>query len=281
MQVRAPAKINLNLRVLTRNEATGFHDIETWMTPVTLADELQIDLTDAPGVRLSCSDPVLDAGPGNLAWRAADLFFRESTQPGGTNIHLQKNIPHGAGLGGGSSDAAAVLVALNKLTGGPLDPDALELLAARLGSDVPFFIRGIPSIARGRGEILSPSPLPRPLDLLLLKPPFGVETAWAYRQWSAGERCPSDWTASQKVDAIEICNDLESPVFAKHLLLPTMKAWLREQSLVTAAAMSGSGSCIFAVLKDLGGADALAASAKAEFGAELWTAACRTAPSLG
>jgi 4-diphosphocytidyl-2-C-methyl-D-erythritol kinase len=276
MQVRAPAKINLNLRVLGRNEATGFHDLETWMVPVSLADDLEIHLTDAPGIRLACSDPTLDAGPGNLAWRAADLLLRETAHPGGAEIRLEKCIPHGAGLGGGSSDAAAVLVALNKLSGDPLDTGALEALAARLGSDIPFFIRGLPAMARGRGEVLSPAPLPRPLDLLLLQPPFGIETAWAYRQWSAVERCPASWTAPQLADGLEIFNDLESPVFAKHLLLPAMKAWLLEHSLVAAAAMSGSGSCLFAILHDPRGADALAASVRAEFGETLWTAACRT-----
>lgn len=277
MQVRAPAKINLNLRVLGRNEATGFHNIETWMTPVSLADELEIRLSATPGLRLTCSDATLDAGPGNLAWRAADLFLRESGHGRGVDMHLRKNIPHGAGLGGGSSDAAAVLVALNRLTGSPFSPETLEALAARLGSDIPFFIRGVPSVARGRGEKLTPAPLPQPLDLLLLKPPFGIETAWAYRQWSAGERCPPAWTAGQLADGLEFFNDLESPVFAKHLLLPALKAWLLEHSLVAAAAMSGSGSCVFAVLRDPRGAHDLAAAAKAEFGEHLWTAACRTA----
>lgn len=276
MQVRAPAKINLNLRVLGRNEATGFHDLETWMLPVSLADVLDVHLTDADGIRLACDDPSLEAGPGNLAWRAAEVFLGETALARGVDIRLEKRIPHGAGLGGGSSDAAAVLVALNKLSGEPLDTRALESLAARLGSDIPFFIRGRAALARGRGEVLSPAPLPRPLDLLLLKPPFGIETAWAYRQWSNGDRCPALWTVPQLADGLEVFNDLESPVFAKHLLLPAIKAWLLDHSLVAAAGMSGSGSCLFAILRDPRAADDLAASAKAEFGGTLWTAACRT-----
>lgn len=278
MQIRAPAKINLNLRVLGRRADTGFHDIETWMVPVTLADDLRVDLSDTPGIQLTCSDPALDAGSGNLAWRAADLFLRRTAHPGGAAIELHKHISHGAGLGGGSSDAAAVLNALNALTNHPLTPEELENLGAQLGSDVPFFIRGTAAIARGRGEILAPAPLARPLDLLLLKPPFAVETAWAYREWPAGNSCPARWTAPQLADSFEVFNDLEAPVFAKHLILPAMKMWLLEHSLVAAAGMSGSGSCMFAILRDARGADALAAEAKAEFGMTLWTAACRTGP---
>ncbi len=278
MQVRAHAKINLNLRILGRNAATGFHDIETWMVPVSLSDELQVEIDDQPGIRLSCSDPSLDPGPGNLAWRAADVFLRETARPGGATIVLQKNIPHGAGLGGGSSDAAAVLTALNELSGGLLPCGQLESLAAGLGSDVPFFIRGTPATARGRGEILEPHPLPQTLHLLLFKPPFPVETAWAYSRWSSDASCPAAWTAQQIAGRVEIFNDLERPVFGKFILLPALKQWLLAHSLVEAAAMTGSGSAMFALLRDPRGAEHLAAEAKAEFGDTLWTAACHSIP---
>jgi 4-diphosphocytidyl-2-C-methyl-D-erythritol kinase len=276
MQIAAPAKINLNLRVLGRNEATGYHDIETWMVPISLADELRVEVTKAPGIALTCSDPELDNGSGNLAWKAAELFLRETKSEGGAAIELHKHIPHGAGLGGGSSDAAAVLKALNEQSGRPLEGPALEKLAERLGSDIPFFIRAKPAVARGRGEILEPRPLHQPLDLLLIKPPFAVETAWAYRQWSEKKFSPEDWTAPQLHDGIEIFNDLERPVFGKFIILAAMKEWLLEHSLVAAAAMSGSGSCLFAILRDPRGGDQLAAEAKAEFGDTFWTAACRT-----
>lgn len=276
MQVRAPAKINLNLRILGRNTQTGFHDLESWMTPVTLADDLQVELASPPGIHLLCSDPDLDAGGGNLAWRAADAFLAAAGFRSGVRIELQKHIPMGAGLGGGSSDAASVLCALNLLAGEPLDLPRLEALGASLGSDVPFFVRGVAALARGRGELLEPHPLPRPLDLLLLKPPFAVETAWAYRAWSAGTRAPSAWVAPQVIGGIDLSNDLEAPVFAKHLLLPALKRWLLRHPLVAGAAMSGSGSCLFAVLRDPQHADPLAAAARAAFGNHLWTAACRT-----
>lgn len=277
MQIAAPAKINLNLRVLGRNEATGYHHLETWMAPLTLADELRVELTGTPGIQLTCSDAELDSGSGNLAWQAAGLFLRETKQPGGASIELHKHIPHGAGLGGGSSDAAAVLRALNAQSPQPLDLPALEKLGAQLGSDVPFFVRGGAAMARGRGEILEARPLPAPLDLLLLKPPFPVSTAWAYAAYAKKEFCPAEWTEPQLHDGLEVCNDLERAVFRKYLLLPAMKQWLLEHSLVAAAAMTGSGSCLFAILRDARGAGDLAREAKAEFGETLWTAACRTA----
>jgi len=276
MHVRAPAKINLNLRILGRNDTTGFHDLETWMVPLTLADELHVKPTTTPGIQLTCSDPELDSGSGNLAWRAADLFLRETSHPGGATIELHKHIPHGAGLGGGSSDAAAVLKALNAQAPAPLDDRTLAALAAQLGSDVPFFLRAEPSLARGRGEILEPRPLQPPLDLLLIKPPFPVETAWAYRQWDTDVAVPSRWTAPQLHDGLEIFNDLERPVFAKYLILAALKEWLLEHSLVAAAAMSGSGSCLFAILRDPRSADQLAAETQAEFGTSFRTIACQT-----
>jgi len=217
MQIAAPAKINLNLRVLGRNEATGYHDLETWMVPITLADELRVELTGTPGIVLTCSDPELDSGSGNLAWKAADLFLHETGHSGGARIELHKHIPHGAGLGGGSSDAAAVLKALNEQTGRKLGETKLLELAAELGSDVPFFI----------GE-----------------PPFPVPTAWAYAASAERKFCPAEWTAPQLHDGLEIFNDLERAVFRKYLLLPAMKQWLLEHSLVAAAGMSGSGSCL-------------------------------------
>jgi 4-diphosphocytidyl-2-C-methyl-D-erythritol kinase len=275
MQIAASAKINLNLRVVGRNEASGYHDIETWMVPLTLADELRVELTDAPGIALTCSDPELDNGSGNLAWRAAELFLRATKHEGGAFIELHKHIPHGAGLGGGSSDAAAVLKALNELCGRPLEASALENLGAELGSDVPFFIRGRAALARGRGEILEARPLPAPLDLLLLKPPFPVPTAWAYSAYADKKFCPAEWAAPQLHDGLEVFNDLERAVFRKHLLLPVIKEWLLKHSLVAAAGMTGSGSCMFAILRDPRGTDQLAAEARVEFGDTLWTAGCR------
>lgn len=277
MQIAAPAKINLNLRVLGRQSGADFHNIETWMTPVSLADDLRVELTDESGIRLACDDPSLDSGSENLAWKAADLFLRDTGCSGGVAVSLCKRIPREAGLGGGSSDAAAVLLALNHLAGAPLSPERLEELAARLGSDVPFFIRRSAAVARGRGELLeSRPPIFPPVHLLLLKPPFGVATARAYADWSAGVSCPPSWVAPQSWNGCEIFNNLESPVFARHLMLPALKMWLLRQASVAAAGMTGSGSCLFAILRNPAETETLAADARAEFGDSLWTSGCRT-----
>jgi 4-diphosphocytidyl-2-C-methyl-D-erythritol kinase len=276
MQIAAPAKINLNLRVLGKNDATGYHDLETWMVPLTLADELRVELTDTSGIQLTCSDPTLDADSGNLAWRAAHLFLGETNSSGGAKIELHKNIPHGAGLGGGSSDAAAVLAALNRLASHPLSPDHLQHLAAQLGSDVPFFLGSGAALARGRGEVLEPRPLPQPLNLLIIKPPFAIDTAWAYRQWDSDLTVPSRWTAPQLHHGLEIFNDLERPVFAKYLILAALKAWLLEHPLVAAAGLTGSGSSLFAILHDPRSADQLSTDTRTEFGPSFQTIPCNT-----
>jgi 4-diphosphocytidyl-2-C-methyl-D-erythritol kinase len=156
----------------------------------------------------------------------------------------------GAGLGGGSSDAAAVLVALDSIFETGLGIEPLEEIAAILGSDVPFFVRGQPAICRGRGEIIQPFDVFEKLKLLLLKPPFAVETPWAYKAWAASRSLPGDPEDEQDLGWTRIFNALERPVFEKFLMLPVMKEWLRQQPEVRAAAMSGSGSTIFAVMRE-------------------------------
>ncbi len=263
MTIQANAKVNLVLRVLGKRP-DGFHDIETLMVPISLSDELDVSIFPGTGIEVQCDDPDVPTDAGNLVWRAAAVFSRHTGLTFGTTIVLRKRIPHGAGLGGGSSDAAAVLKALDDLHRTSLGDGALEQMAAEIGSDIPFFIRNRAARCRGRGEIMEEAPRPIPLRLLLLKPPFPVSTAWAYKHRTQNVPC-----LTQTVAGIELVNDLEAPVFGKHLLLPVMKAWLLEQSEVQAAMMSGSGSTVFAVLQ--GEATPLAARAKTRFGESLWT----------
>jgi len=247
MTIDAPAKVNLTLRVLGRRE-DGFHEIETLMAPVTLADRLEITVRGEPGIRLTCSDASVPSDSSNLAHRAAAVFTEHTGLRFGVDIHLQKNIPHGAGLGGGSSDAAAVLVALDRLLETKLPIGELERLAATIGSDIPFFIRCQPAVCRGRGEIIEAFEGLPSADILLVKPPFPIPTPWAYQAWAASEKTRA--TLQQFHGSIPLMNDLETPVFSKYLLLPVLKAALREQDGVSAAMMSGSGSTIFAILED-------------------------------
>lgn len=247
MTIDAPAKVNLTLRVLGRRD-DGFHEIETLMAPITLADRLEIDLRGDHGIHLACSDPSVPSDASNLAHRAADAFIKHTGLKFGVDIHIQKNIPHGAGLGGGSSDAAAVLVALNRMLETNMPAEELERVAATMGSDIAFFIRSQPAICRGRGEVIEPfEGLPN-ADILLVKPPFPIPTPWAYQAWANSPK-PSA-TFQQFHGSIPWINDLESPVFSKYLLLPVLKTSLREQASVSAAMMSGSGSTIFAILRD-------------------------------
>ena len=238
MQLFAPAKINLSFEIKGRR-ADGFHEIETLMTPISLADRLTLEVTpsDDNGIEFSCDDPSLPIGEDNLVVRAAKLF-REATKLGaGIRIVLEKKIPHGAGLGGGSSDAASTLLGLNELFGAGLTDDDLLELAARLGSDVPFFIVRSAAVCRGRGEIVTPTSITGDLNLLLLKPDFAVPTSWAYGKWKASAQLPGIDYSPQEFGGMRFVNDLERPVFEKFVLLGHLKTWLRRQPEVAAALM--------------------------------------------
>lgn len=273
MTVQAHAKVNLVLRVLGRR-ADGFHDIETLMVPISLADELEIQVEEGEGIELACTEPGVPTGPENLVWRAAELFSEETNTRFHLRATLTKNIPHGAGLGGGSSDAAATLVALDRLLATGCSTARLQDMAAALGSDVPFFIDSKPAWCRGRGEQMTPAPAMEPLPLILLKPPFPVPTAEAYKGWTSNVP-----PVTPNVRNSEWRNDLEAPVFRKYLLLPAMKAWLTQQPEVEAAQMSGSGSTVFGLLKSP--APDLPERARREFGATCWTCLCETLESGG
>ena len=266
MTIDAPAKVNLTLRVLGRRD-DGFHEIETLMAPITLADRLQINLRNDCGIHLTCSDPSVPSDASNLAHRAAAAFAKHTGLSFGVDIHIEKKIPHGAGLGGGSSDAAAVLVALNRMLETNMPEEQLERLAATMGSDTPFFIRSQPAICRGRGEVIEPFEGLPTADILLIKPPFPIPTPWAYQAWANSQK-PSA-TFQQFHGSIPLMNDLEAPVFSKYLLLPVLKAVLPQHPGVSAAMMSGSGSTIFAILRD--SADGIEEWIRSEFGASFQT----------
>ena len=254
ISLAAPAKINLSLRILGKRP-DGFHELETLMAPIQLADMLEISHSNGKGITLTCNDPELSTGEDNLCVKAARAFLMATGLEHGIAITLLKKIPHGAGLGGGSSDAAAVLKWLNELFDHPLVVEELEQIAATLGSDVPFFLGDGPAWCRGRGEILEPLPLKDAgalpeRKLLLIKPPFPVPTAWAYKRYAELAGPPSKLIEgpAQFLGTIPILNDLERSVFEKYLLLPAMKSWLCEQANVESAFMTGSGSTMVAVI---------------------------------
>ena len=276
MQVSAPAKIYLSLRI-TGRRADGFHELETLIAPISLADELFLERNSAgQGMHFQCDDASVPQGEENLVVRAAREFFAKTGVAPDIRMDLRKRIPHGAGLGGGSSDAASVLIGLNKLFETNLPREVLVELSASIGSDVPFFLFGSAALCRGRGELVSPQPLAEPLNLLLLKPEFGVPTATAYARWQDSREIPGISYAPQKFLGHSFFNDLERPVFEKFVFLSAMKEWLLKQEEVGAALMSGSGSTMFAVLKNLSVAEAVAERAKSELDPRLWCHACVT-----
>jgi 4-diphosphocytidyl-2-C-methyl-D-erythritol kinase len=240
----APAKINLYLHILGRR-ADGFHELETLMAPISLGDTLDIELIP-DDIEFTCSDPGLSDAKDNLATKAARLFLDEFKLATGVRIHLEKTVPVGAGLGGGSSDAAAVLLALRTLTSISCPDSRLAELAARLGSDVPFFIYRQPAICRGRGEIIEPVKLNEAFQGLLVHPGFGVSTPWAYKTYAQN---PGRGALGRSFEDFSLRNDLELPAFGKYPWLPAVKSWFQEQPEALDALMSGSGSSIFALTR--------------------------------
>ena len=276
MQVQAPAKINLSFRIKGRRE-DGFHEIETLMAPVTLTDRLTIVRdTSGGGIDFSCDDPSLPPGGDNLVVKAASLFRETANVSDGVKIALEKRIPHGAGLGGGSSDAASTLLGLNELFETRLASKTLLELAAKTGSDVPFFIARSSAVCRGRGELVEPLKLSPGFRLLLLKPEFGVPTPWAYGKWKESRELPGIHYGEQEFGGRRFVNDLERPVFEKYLVLGHLKMWLREQPEVGVALLSGSGSTVFAVLRDEADGEALAARVREKIDSQIWTHVCET-----
>ena len=253
-RVIAQAKINLGLRVLARDEA-GYHGIETVFARLELGDEVTVRITG--GARsLDCRGA--DTGPveQNLAWRAA-LAMREATGwPVGFAITIEKKIPVGAGLGGGSADAGAVLRALNALSPEPVSRDALLAIAATLGADVSFLTSELPfAFGTGRGERLRPFPPLPERNVVLVQPGFAVATADAYR-WLDADRGgavppaksagapPTVWTW----DAIAplTANDFEPVIAARHAVVADVAAALRRSGAFIAR-LAGSGSSVYGI----------------------------------
>jgi 4-diphosphocytidyl-2-C-methyl-D-erythritol kinase len=274
MQVLAPAKINLSLKVFGKRP-DGFHEIETLIAPISLYDAIDIEKQNR-WIDFSCDDPSLPSGEDNLVVRAAKIFFEEANVKGGVSIKLEKKIPHGSGLGGGSSDAAATLLALNQLFKTKLSREQLAEAGAQLGSDVPFFVFGSAALCSGRGEIVSPATPKQSLSILLLKPGFGVASQWAYQQWKGPRELPGIDYRPRQFAGHTFTNDLERPVFEKFVFLAQTKRWLLQQPEVGAALMSGSGSTIFAAMRESADVDLVTERAKSELDPQLWTCACET-----
>lgn len=269
MTFSAPAKINLSLEVLHRRD-DGFHELQTLVLPLPgLAD--QLTFAASSNYSLSCDTPGVPLDESNLVSRAVRLFEEATGQAVRFRINLEKRIPHGAGLGGGSSDAATTLLALNTLTEASLSLEDLAQLAASLGSDIPLFLHGKPAWCRGRGEKIQTLDLPFNHPLVLFKPSFNVSTPWAYQQWQTSRKIPGISYDPQPLGDLSLFNDLERPVFQKYLFLAQLKQDLIEHPATSAALMSGSGSTVFAVMAPHQDPHAFAEEMKQRHDPTLWT----------
>ncbi len=251
----APAKINLGLLVRGRRP-DGYHEIETVLQMVSLYDEISI-AEGGEGIDLTLDAPGLPEGEENLVVRAARLFCRELGKEPQLRIALKKKIPVGAGLGGGSSDAAATLAGLNRFWGNPLSRERLMALAVQLGMDVPFFLFSATALATGRGEILKalPSPAP-PLWVLLVHPVRKISTREVYEGLKLGLTTKHKHISIRRFSVTtfkkgpsELPNDLERVTFKAYPLLREIKESLFELGAL-GGAMSGSGSTLFGIFPD-------------------------------
>jgi 4-diphosphocytidyl-2-C-methyl-D-erythritol kinase len=249
MTVRAYAKINLGLRIL-RKRPDGYHDIETIFHQIDNYDTIEFTRTEGD-IALESNSATLPTDSANLCVKAAQLLQNISHVKEGVKISLTKNIPVGAGLGGGSSDAAATLKGLVKLWGLALRNHELKKIALNLGSDVPFFLEGGTAFATGRGDNLEHFPFELPYWILVATPPVQVSTSWAYSQVQS-------YTSTGGLRAIVdntkplfelMTNDLETVVFKAYPEVSNLKKVMSDLG-AESALMSGSGSSVFAFFQE-------------------------------
>jgi 4-diphosphocytidyl-2-C-methyl-D-erythritol kinase len=258
--VSAPAKINPVLRILDRRQ-DGYHNLWSIMQTVALEDELQIRLAPhGRDIQLRCDTEQLAGDRSNLVYRAAVAVLEKAQQTVGLDIQLSKRIPMGAGLGGGSSDAAATILGLNRLLQLGWSGDQMAEVGQPLGSDVPFFLFAPSAVVTGRGEIVKPIRFSDSRWVVLVNPGFGVETKWAYQELAitrgsvpplsrihVGLDRQTDVNWAQLAESAE--NDFETPVFARHDSLRRIKQVLLAQG-AELALLSGSGATVFGLFQD-------------------------------
>jgi 4-diphosphocytidyl-2-C-methyl-D-erythritol kinase len=277
-------KVNLLLNILGRRP-DGFHEVETILQPVPLFDQVELSHS-GPGLQLTTDHPSLPCDDSNLMVKAARAFFETAGMAPAVTMRLAKRIPMEAGLGGGSANAATTLLGLNELFDAPLTAGQLHEVAARLGSDVPFFLQHNPALATGRGERLEPlAPFPalEGLTLVLVHPGFGISTAWAYRSLARFPdalngrpgRSAELLRSLDRRDSPEwgrlLYNSLEAPAFWKYPILGLYVEEFKNRGAV-AAMMSGSGSTVFAWFATRPTAESCLEHFRTRFGTAFWSA---------
>lgn len=294
LTLASPAKVNLYLKILGKR-ADGFRELETVMAALSLADQMRFDVKPKE-LTLECDAKEVPVDDTNLARRAAKLLREKFNVRQGAHITIRKQTPIGGGMGGGSSNAATTLRALNDLWNLKASASELQSIAALLGSDVPFFLQPGVALCRGRGEIIAPLAKDQcggleGLSVVLVNPGFGVSTSWAYKAYAA--RGGADAEGKRQavrllealnvgtVDAIaaELFNSLEAPVFHKYPILNMLKRALL-QAGAAGALMSGSGATVFGLCESEKNAQAVRDKVVAAFGPSLWTRVSSFAISL-
>jgi 4-diphosphocytidyl-2-C-methyl-D-erythritol kinase len=254
----APAKINYLLDVI-RKRSDGYHDLRMIMQRVNLCDEISLTLTRSPGINVICNSQNAPDGPDNIAWKAARTLLDIAGSDIGVNIIITKNIPVAAGLGGGSSDAASVLMGMNELLKLGLSEQKLMEMGCSLGADVPFFVFKKTALAEGIGEKLTPLPEMPKCWILLVNSGVHVSTAWVYRSLQLTStdglnKLPEFFESIEQVASI-LSNDLESVTIQAFPVIADIKARMMDLGAV-GSMMSGSGPTVFGIFKNFASAEA-------------------------
>lgn len=262
--IQAPAKINYRLDV-TGKRLDGYHDLRMIMQRVNLCDQVCIGLSAEPGIRVVCGSEAVPDGEGNIAWKAAKAMLDLCGSELGVDISIVKKIPVAAGLGGGSSDCAAVLDGLNELLGAGLSCEQLMKIGVGLGADVPFFVFKKTALAEGIGDLLTPVAAMPSLWVTLVNPNVPVSTAWVYKNLQLTHRERLDTLPDSFVDIASVCsilsNDLESVTIPAFPVIGEIKELLCSLG-AAAAMMSGSGPTVFGLFQNEASARSAADSIK-------------------
>jgi 4-diphosphocytidyl-2-C-methyl-D-erythritol kinase len=250
--LKAPAKINYLLDVISRRP-DGYHDLRMIMQRVDLCDEITLSLVKTAGISVSCGKNGVPDGPGNIAWKAAHAMLEAAESFQGISISITKNIPVAAGLGGGSSDAATVLMGMNELLHLGLSDQRLMEIGVTLGADVPFFIFKKTALAEGIGEALSVMPEMPQAWVLLVNPGVHVSTAWVYKNLQLTNRGELNKLPVSYSDIESVCsifsNDLETVTIPAFPVIATIRDAMLQHG-ARGAMMSGSGPTVFGLFAD-------------------------------
>ncbi len=250
-------KINLAIDVVGKRE-NGYHDVEMILQEINLADRISLAIRQDGMISITTDSPEIPIGEGNLAYRAAETFFKRLGRKDGVDIHIEKRIPMGAGLGGGSADAAGVLKGLNAMFGKPFSVEVLMEIGGKLGADVPFCVLGGCAMATGIGEVLTPLPMPpKGLRCVIAKPEPFVSTKWVYENLDYTKK-PDGLNVSavaegiQTGDLFQICrnaaNILETVTIPAYPVVGWLKEGFQEAGAILSL-MSGSGSAVFGLFE--------------------------------